>query len=280
MVFGREILAQATGTPVFELMDYSQNHFRFWRDGNDVVVEDLSTNGTVVPIRQTDGVPYDERTQFAGTVDGTRFHSTRRAQLFGFLMAGLLLTALLAAPLDVSAATLVTLDGGGLKALVERGDTLWGILDFAEGGGAAELVVRVKEIARLNNLSNPHLIFPGQEILLRAAVETAPAVTDTVARRHRARPCFGPNGREPGGGRDVRRLACGQRAVDDARGVGPGRRRRRRRVATEILSAAKHDVLKFRHRLVGCGGISRVPGRRAAPRPPRSPKSGRPCPGC
>jgi LysM repeat protein len=192
MVFGREILAQATGTPVFELMDYSQNHFRFWRDGNDVVVEDLSTNGTVVPIRQTDGVPYDERTQFAGTVDGTRFHSTRRAQLFGFLMAGLLLTALLAAPLDVSAATLVTLDGGGLKALVERGDTLWGILDFAEGGGAAELVVRVKEIARLNNLSNPHLIFPGQEILLRAAVETAPAVTDTVAAATAPAPVLAP----------------------------------------------------------------------------------------
>lgn len=185
VLFGRDVMAQVTGTPELELLDFSQKHFRFWRNEGDVVIEDLSTNGTVVPIRQTNGVPYDERTHFAGTVDGTRFHSTRRHYLGSFLLAGILLTALLLAPIDASAATLIPLDGGGLKALVESGDSLWRILTLAEGGTAQEIAARVTEIANLNQLANPHLIFPGQEILLReagiASVSAGPNLLEAAA---------------------------------------------------------------------------------------------------
>lgn len=180
VLFGRDVMAQVTGTPEVELLDFSQKHFRFWRNEGDVVIEDLSTNGTVVPIRRTNGVPYDERTHFAGTVDGTRFHSTRRHYLGGLLMGGLLLTALLFAPMDIaSAATLIPLDGGGLKAIVEGGDSLWRILEIAEGGHAADILSRVAEVAQLNQLANPDLIFPGQEIVLRAA-EAVPATVDVA----------------------------------------------------------------------------------------------------
>jgi len=180
VLFGRDVMAQVTGTPELELLDFSQKHFRFWRNEGDVVIEDLSTNGTVVPIRRTNGVPYDERTHFAGTVDGTRFHSTRRHYLGGLLMGGLLLTALLFAPMDIaSAATLIPLDGGGLKAIVEGGDSLWRILEIAEGGHAADILSRVAEVAQLNQLANPDLIFPGQEIVLRAA-EAVPATVDVA----------------------------------------------------------------------------------------------------
>lgn len=181
VVFGREVLAQATTTPEKDLLDFSQTHFRFWHNEGDVVIEDLSTNGTVVAIKRTNGVPYDQRTEFAGTVDGTRFHSTRRHFLGGLLLGGLLLTALLFAPMDIaSAATLVPLDGGGLKAIVENGDNLWRILEITEGGRAGDILARIAEVSQANQIANPNLIFPGQEIVLRAG-EVAPAAAEAAS---------------------------------------------------------------------------------------------------
>ncbi len=44
---------------------------------------------------------------------------------------------------------------------VKKGDTLWGICKKHLGSG-----IKYKEVAKLNKLSNPHLIFPGQKIRL------------------------------------------------------------------------------------------------------------------
>lgn len=181
VVIGRGLLSQILKTPELDLLDFSNTHFRFWQKDGQVFLEDLSTNGTVVALPKGNDVPFEESTQFADTMDGTRFHSTRRHYLGGLLMAGFLITALFLAPVDIAtAATLVPLDGGGWKAIVENGDNLWRILDVAEGGRAAEILARVSEVAQLNHLVNPNVIIPGQEIILRAGETLTPAVAEVV----------------------------------------------------------------------------------------------------
>ncbi|MBL0249449.1 MAG: glycosyltransferase [Elusimicrobia bacterium] len=174
LVMGRGVMERRLGLAPAMLGGVSRLHFEVVRDGNDIIIHDFSTNGTLTPARR----------DFAETREATVFDPlpTRRGSLWGVALGALLLTALFLAPVDVAgAATLIPLEGGGLKALVEQGDSLWRILQFAEGGNNAELVARVMDVARLNGLVDPNLIFPGQEIFLRAAIEGAPAAVETAA---------------------------------------------------------------------------------------------------
>lgn len=121
LVMGRGVMERRLGLAPALLGGVSRLHFEVVRDGDDVLIRDFSTNGTLTPARRD----FDE------TREATVFDPlpTRRGSLWSVAIGALLLTALFLAPVDVAgAATPIPLDGGGLKALVEPGDSLWRIL--------------------------------------------------------------------------------------------------------------------------------------------------------
>jgi GT2 family glycosyltransferase len=121
LVMGRGVMERRLGLAPALLGEVSRLHFEVVRDGDDVLIRDFSTNGTLTPARRD----FDE------TREATVFDPlpTRRGSLWSVAIGALLLTALFLAPVDVAgAATPIPLDGGGLKALVEPGDSLWRIL--------------------------------------------------------------------------------------------------------------------------------------------------------